>query len=124
MNDVLAYKDTSLISNYIYFNRKFVNDEYNVYYIYKLNDICVSDGMKDWQVNHIPSIAYKFVVAVNNVNERKAYLYYESDPILVDMYKDELYIMDYDEFINTYRVFYENDGKLITALPNKLIQDK
>lgn len=124
MNDVLAYKDTSLISNYIYFNRKFVNNEYNVYYIYKLNDISVSDGMKDWEVNHIPSITYKFVVPVNNINERRAYLYCESYPILVDMYKDELYIMDYDEFINTYRTFYKNDGKLITSLPNKLIQDK
>ena len=118
---IYAYKDPSLISKYIYLKRS--NEEYDMFIIYKLNDISSTDGMKDWETTHEASVAYKFVVPRHNKEVRKGYLYDNDLNIKVDIYKDELYEMTPEEFNATYMSFLKNDGMIVNELPAKIIQD-
>ena len=52
----------------------------------------------------------------------KAFVYDNPQKIIIKPI-DILYEMSFSEYVNTFREFVKNEGKLVKELPSKIIQD-
>lgn len=100
----------SLINQYVYMHQ--TNSEMSIHRIFKVvkyiddNDYIVE--------NH-----YYFTIPFNK--SCKCFCYNGENKI---EFNDDMYIMDNDEYVNTFRMFKENDSKVANSIPLKIIQDK
>lgn len=103
--------DRNLIGKYIYLHR--FDKESSCHHIFKLTDIIESTYLTD---------RHYFFYIPNDKN-CKAFCY---DGVgQIDLcYKDKLFILDNEEYIDTFRMFVKYDSYNVHSLPDKIIQDK
>ena len=122
MKQILYNKETNnylsedLIGKYIYYKEE--RDNSYLYYILKPKSIDYNEITNDI-IYYVDKCYLLYVPKDKNL---KAYVYdnYEKVNILT---KFDLYEMTFAEFVNTFRAFVNNNGKLVSELPAKLIQD-
>ena len=108
------YRSENYINKFGYI-KKTTKDMY-IYQIFKIVGLNELD-------DHAFNVEKYFYFCVPIEKNIKCFCYTGS-AVLKYNYKDELYILDDDEYLDTFREFIKNDGKLNTNLPSKLIQDK
>jgi len=109
-----SYANESLLNQYVYMKRS--DKEYDRYYIYLINQIILNVTPK-----YLLSKCYILHVPKND--NTKCFTHDSLTEITVN-YNDELFILDIDEFIDTFRVFVNSEGLFRKDLPIKIIQDK
>ena len=109
-----SYANESLLNQHIYMKRS--DNEYDRYYIYLINQIILSITPKylldKCYILHVPK------------NDNIKCFTNDSLSELTVNYNDELFVLDRDEFIDTFRVFVNSEGLYRKDLPIKIIQDK
>ena len=117
IKDIHNYTSNDLIDKYLYYKEE--RNDSNLYYIIKINSIDFDQNSQD--ITYLVDKCYLLYVPKND--ELKAFVY--DNYTKVDISKDsDLYEMSFTEFVNTFRVFVNNNGKLVSELPSKLIQDQ
>ena len=112
-----TYTSKELIGKYIYVCKS--NTDNKLLYICKINNIEYDGNITD--IKYICDKVYVFMIP--NDTNRKAFLYDNYTCVSIDGFNDELYELTFSEFVNTFREFITNDGKLVSELPDKIIQD-
>lgn len=107
-------KESSVINKYLYYTT--TGKESNLYYIFKCEDIISNSPVK-----YKCSRCYCFMVPKNDAC--KCFLYDDYKTITLPA-SCSLYEITFGEYVDTFRVFVDNDGKLPNELPSKIIQDK
>ena len=107
--------NNELIGKYIYVKQS--NDEMDIHKIFKIVEI-----LNEYPVIYKIEKYYYFTIPYNK--ECKCFYYKGSKDTYEVNYSDTLYILENDEFINTFRAFIKNDGKSPNEIPSKIIQDK
>lgn len=112
------YTSPNLIGKHIYF--KDSQKDSDLYYIFEIKSID--------STSNIPYIIYKvdrcYMMFVPKNKDCKAFLYDTTTEIKISPSKHELYEMSFAEYVNTFRSFVKNTGKLVKDLPTKLIEDE
>ena len=112
--DDSSYYDIDLIGKYIYLKQTL--KETDILRIFKITKI-----LKSKPITYEVIRQYYFCIPSNK--DFKCYCYDSSDNVKLNN-NDLIYIMSYDEYIDTFREFVKNDGCLGHNLPYKIVQDK
>ena len=104
----------SMIGKYIYM--KHTNKEMDIYHIYSIKSVINGKNIQYETNKH-----FYFCIPFNR--QCKGFCY-DSKTNIELTNKDILYELSYDEWLNTFRSFVENDGKLVSDLPAKIIKDE
>jgi hypothetical protein len=64
-----------------------------------------------------------YIFSIPIQQNQKCYLYENYNEIDLDIHKDILYEMSFEEFVNTFRTFIKYDGFIANDIPSKIIQD-
>ena len=108
------YAKSFMIGKYIYMKRS--NKEMDIYYIFNIKNI-IEENPVIYKTNK----CFYFCVPFNK--ERKCFCY--DDKVNLELkYSDILYELSYEEWIDTFRSFVDNEGKYAHELPDKIIKDK
>ena len=109
------YASDVMVGKYIYYKSK--SSDANLYYIFNIESVI---PINETEIKYKLKRCFLMYVPVDE--NRTSFLY--------DNYKDitiyassELYELTFAEYVNTFRVFLQNDGKVVKELPDKLIQD-
>ena len=109
------YASDVMVGKYIYYKSK--SSDANLYYIFNIESVI---PINETEIKYKLKRCFLMYVPVDE--NRTSFLY--------DNYKDitiyvssELYELTFTEYVNTFRVFLQNDGKVVKELPDKLIQD-
>ena len=113
-NKLNNYYDEKFIGQYIYVKK--TNSRMNIHHIFKVTNLKCSSPV-------IYSVEKHYYFTIPNFKDGKCFCYDGTDVFEFDYY-DELNIMDHEEYLDTFREFIKNDGKSITEIPSKIIQDK
>ena len=108
------YYSETFIGKYAYI-KKTIKDV-DIHQIFKITGLDPEDNM-----TYMVEKYFYFCIPQNK--NIKCFCYTGKDRMKYD-YKDEMYILDDDEYLNTFREFVKNDGKTSNEIPSKLIQDK
>ena len=108
------YAKSFMIGKYIYMKRS--NKEMDIYYIFNIKNI-----IEENPVMYETDKCFYFCIPFNR--QCKGFCY-DSKTNIELTNKDVLYELSYDEWLNTFRSFVENDGKLVSDLPAKIIKDE
>lgn len=106
-----------ILGKYIYFSKKYLDSQ--VHYIFNIKSMDISNGIS--KIIYKCDKAYMFMIPEDK--NRKAFLYDNYKEVTVNGLVDVLYEMTFSEYVNTFREFVKNDGKLVCEIPNKIIQD-
>ena len=112
-----TYTSDELIGKHLYFSKTI--EDSTLYYIFTVSKINNTGSTAN--IQYICSKVYLFMVPDDK--SRKAFLYDSYKDITVNGLRDILYEMTFGEFVNTFRVLVQNDGKYVSDLPDKIIQD-
>ena len=116
-NDIKKYMSSDLINKYIYYKEE-RRDSY-LYFILNVKNIDFNEI-----TNNIIYYTNKcYLLNVPKDLTQKAFVYDNYTKVNISNNFD-LYEMSFTEFVNTFRIFINNDGKLVSELPVKLIQDE
>ena len=116
-NDIKNYMSSDLINKYIYYKEE-RRDSY-LYFILNVKNIDFNEI-----TNNIIYYTNKcYLLNVPKDLTQKAFVYDNYTKVNISNNFD-LYEMSFAEFVNTFRIFINNDGKLVSELPSKLIQDE
>lgn len=110
------YGSSAMINKYIYMKR--ITTDMTLYHIYKIDKVINEDTY-----NIIYESERSFVFKVPKDKNQCAYTYDDIKQIHINAY-DELYELSKNEWLNTFRVFVENDGIKAKSLPDKIIQSE
>ena len=115
MKKIINTSTKELTGSHIYLKRS--NKEYDMLYIGVITDVIKDENLLKYKLKHC------YMLTVPKEKNRKAYTYENVNEI--DIYKDEdLYMLDYDEYIETFRNFVKCEGTYSQDLPEKIIADK
>jgi hypothetical protein len=120
------YDDVSILcGKYIYMKRTFtMGSDYDTYYLMKIRDILSLETYCEFVLE--TSLCYRFNVPHYNdyasMKQLKCHLYDDVTEVPITV-QDELFVMNYEEFVNTYMIFRNFDGHYKEELPDKIIQD-
>lgn len=109
------YASDIMVGKYVYYKTK--NNDANLYYIFNIESVI---PISDYEVKYILSRCFLMFVPFDE--NRTSFLYDNYNDITIRT-NGELYELTFSEYVNTFRVFLKNDGKLVKELPDKLIQD-
>ena len=115
--DIKNYISKDIIGKYIYYKEE-RQDSY-LYYICYVKDIDFNDATNN--IIYYTNKCYLLFVPKNK--DLKAFVYDNYDKINISV-KFDLYELTFTEFVNTFRTFIDNDGKQVSELPSKIIQDE
>ena len=107
-------KEEFVKDNYLYYKNHTKDND--VYYIFKCKNIISNNPL-------VYGCSRCFVFSVPVENNRKCFVYDNYKKIELPTTAD-LYKLSFTEFVDTFRVFVQNDGKYPNDLPIKIIQDK
>jgi hypothetical protein len=107
-------KEERVCNKYLYYTT--TTKDATLYYIFKCETI-----MSNSPVKYGCSRCYCFLVPKDN--SCKCFLYDNYKHITLPP-NTNLYEVTFGEYVDTFRVFVENDGKYPSELPSKIIQDK
>lgn len=110
------YISDTIIGKYIYYKEE-RKDSY-LYFILIVNSIDFDNSTNIITYNTDKC----YLLYVPKDRERKAYVYDNYKKVNV-LTKFDLYEMNFSEFVNTFREFIRCDGKSVSELPDKIIQD-
>ena len=114
-NKTNNYYDKKFIDNYLYVKQS--NKEMDIHHIFKVEDL-----LDESPITYKVDKHYYFTVPFNT--KCKGFCYHNNLIPFKLEWNDKIYIMDYDEYLDTFRSFIKNDGKSVYEIPSKLIQDK
>lgn len=107
-------KEEFVKDNYLYYKNRIKDND--VYYIFKCENIISNSPL-------VYGCSRCFAFSVPVENNRKCFLYDNYKrielPPRVDLYK-----LSFTEFVDTFKVFVQNEGKYPNDLPDKIIQDR
>lgn len=110
-NKTHSHFDRDLIGNFIYIQK---NDKISSsHHIFKLTDIIDS--------TYVGSKHYFFHIPVDRGN--RAFCYDGIGQIDI-AYNDKIFVIDEDEYLDTFRSFVRHDGYRVSDLPDKVVKDK
>lgn len=114
MKQVKEFNNPNLINSHIYLKQT-IKDGEKLY-------IGVLDNIDDnvYTINYKLSKGFFFFIPTDN--KLKGYCYDAKDPVTINKYRDELYILSDTEYLDTFRAFVKNDGLLKDELENELIK--
>ncbi len=107
------YISKDLIGKYIY--SKTSNKDMDIHRIFKIKEI-----KSEHPITYDTEKYYYFTIPYNQ--QCKCFCYGDESIIQLTQ-KDELYIMQLNEYINTFHEFIENESKYPYEIPSKIIQD-
>lgn len=108
------YASNEMIGKKIYMKR--TDKESDMYYIYSISDIINTSFPIKYELKNC------FMLLVPKNQDRKVHVYEKYKDIELK-YIDVLYELDYNEWLETFRVFVKYDGDYVRNLPSKIIQD-
>lgn len=106
------YASESMKNKYIYMKRS--NKEMDIHYIFSIENVILSNPAEF-------KTTRQYYFCIPFMKERHCYCYESNDNIVLN-YNDILYELSYDEWLDTFRSFVENEGKLVCELPDKVIK--
>ena len=108
-----TYADSSLLNNYMYMKRD--TTEYDVYYIFRLDEIIAT--------NPPEYVVYKcYTLHIPKENKKKCIVKDDVYNIQIRTY-DTIYILDRDEYINMFRNFVKYEGLFKEELPEDIMKN-
>ena len=108
-----TYADSSLLNNYMYMKRD--TTEYDVYYIFRLDEIIAT--------NPPEYVVYKcYALHIPKENKKKCIVKDDVYNIQLRTY-DTIYILDRDEYINMFRNFVKYEGLFKEELPEDIMKN-
>ena len=110
------YYSKEFVGNYVYIKKS--NKDFDTHQIFKIVGLSEEDDH-----TFIVNKYYYFYIPNSNNMNMKCFCYEGNNKCTYGP-KDEMYILDDDEFIDTFREFIKNDGKSKNEVPSKIIQDK
>ncbi len=111
-----TYISPELIDKYIYYSTE--NQDSYLYYIFTIKSIDPESNI--YKVTYHTNKCYLFMVP--KLKSSKAFIYDNYNTVTIKS-NEILYEMSFSEYVNIFRTFVQNDGKLVSELPSKIIQD-
>lgn len=111
------YISNNLIGKYIYYKEE--RDNEYLYFIFTIESIKPNESNK--LIIYNTNKCYLLYVPKNITSKCFIYDNYNQINILAN---NDLYEMTFSEFVNTFREFIKIDGKVVSDLPTKIIQDE
>lgn len=108
------YISDNIIGKYIYYKEE--RKDAFLYFILVVKSI----DHDETNIIYYTDKCYLLYVPKNK--DLKAYVYDNYQKVNIST-KFDLYEMTFTEYVNTFREFIKCDGKLVTELPSKIIQD-
>lgn len=113
-NKSRSYGNADLIGKFAYVSQQFI--DCSCHHIFKITDI-----IDESKPTYLTDKHYMFAIYKNP--QHKCFCY-DGNKELELSFKDQLYILDEDEYIGSFRNFVNNEAKRACELPDKLIADK
>lgn len=111
----VSFNENDIVDKFLYFKTE--NKEYVMYYILRINSI---EKVTDLETKCLTRQCH--YLSVPKDDKIKCYLYNHINYIEISNDTD-LYEMNIDEYLNTFKTFVNCEGKYPSELPTKLIQD-